>query len=149
MKAKLRFPLLLAAGMIAGCSNEEETLVSQPTVAAKPQGIQFGAPAGRGGSISLAPANPPANDAAVPAGQALVRDAEEADALVDYSEKVYIHWNEALKQFRAKHGRLPVSLSELQQHEARLAAFPAPKSFALHLDPQLAEINVVRPASTR
>ncbi len=141
--------------LTAGCSKQEIEPVRPRVQISQIQLPTFGDPSNTDGALpppsqSNRGGEGPAARQAVPnEAVLLIRDSEQADALADYSEKVYIQWNKALKQFRSKERRLPASLSELQKFQPKLASLPAPKGFQLYLDPQLGEINVLRAAQSR
>lgn len=74
----------------------------------------------------------------------LENNAEKRTALTDYTEKVYIHWNAALRDYRKKHNRWPDSLPALQQHQPDTELPPPPPGFNLQLDMQAGEIYLTR-----
>lgn len=154
MKLISLLAVLALAVLTAGCSKTDDKPGSHPDRTTKTQLPTISGSADAGGvppppGQSIPAAGASADARAVPnASVALVRDAEKAVELADYSEKVFLQWNEALKRFRTKERRLPGSLAELQKFQPKLASFAPPKGFQLDLDPQLGEINVVRSALT-
>jgi hypothetical protein len=128
MKAPLLSVSLSLIGLVVGCSREDDLSLPPPPVAVT-QSLSV--------ETSLVPVLPSDSATGRPIGQS----SEESAADIGRTENVYQQWNDALAEYRQKHGRLPRNVQELEAFKPALGGFKPAPGFRLEIYPQFNSIE--------